>query len=208
MSRGWTQATIASVIEGHGESAALPKVLFRIAAELNVPLLTPKDPLRRHRSELIAPRGIEKAVNAKASEVRDRGGVLVLIDADDDCPAQLGPELLARARKAREDKRVTVVLAKREFEAWYLAAAPSIAGQHGFPEGLRRPGNPEGPRDCKGWLSRARGGKPKYSPTVDQAPLASVFDMGMAREYSPSFDKFYREVAWLLGVSLPGATAG
>jgi Domain of unknown function (DUF4276) len=198
MSSSWTPVIIASVVEGDGDRAALPKVLHRIAEELGVTLRTPKDPMRVPRTKLIAPLGIENAVNAKASEVVDRGGVLVLIDADNDCPAKLGPELLSRACRARPDKRVSVVLAKREFEAWYMAAAPSLAGQHGFPDSFPLPSDPEGPRDCKGWLTTARTDGLKYRPTVDQALLASVFDLEMARANSPSFDKFYREVVRLL----------
>jgi hypothetical protein len=38
-----------------------------------------------------------------------------------------------------------------------------------------------------------------YKETVDQASLTSTFDLKVARENSPSFDKFYRDVASLLG---------
>lgn len=91
------------------------------------------------------------------------------------------------------------MLANREFEAWFLAAAPSLAGQHGFPAELRWVDNPEGPRDCKGVLTKARPKGHPYKETVDQAPLASIFDMKMARQHADSFDKFYRDISWLLG---------
>ena len=81
-----------------------------------------------------------------------------------------------------------------------LAALPSLAGKHGFPENLPPLDNPETPRDCKGRLAKARKQGLPYKETVDQAPLASVFDMHMARGNSPSFDKFYRDVTWLLTV--------
>jgi hypothetical protein len=171
----WTPPTIASIVEGDGEVSALPKLLHRIAAELGAP-------------NLLTPTPIEK------------GGVLVLLDADDDCPAEYGPLLLARAQAARPDKQVSVVLANREFEAWFLAAAPSLAGQFGFPSEFARPQNPETPRDCKGLLTKARPKGQPYKETVDQAPLTSIFDLKMAREHSDSFDKFYREVSRLLGV--------
>jgi hypothetical protein len=100
--------------------------------------------MRIPKSKLVAPRGIENAVDAKAGEIADRGGILVLVDADDHCPAELGPQLLARACKARPDRRTAVVLAKREFEAWYLAAALSLAGLHGFPDPFQTPDDPEG----------------------------------------------------------------
>jgi hypothetical protein len=204
MENDWSSATIASVVEGHGEVRALPKLLYRIAAELGVPLLTPKPPLRIPRSKLFAPQGIEDAVSAKASEVTAAGGILVLTDADDDCPAESGPELLARARRAWPDKRIAVVLANREFEAWFLAAAPSLAGEHGFPDPFPAPADPEAPRDCKGLLTRARARNFPYKETVDQAALTSSVDMKMARGSSPSFDKFYRDVAWLLDAALAG----
>jgi hypothetical protein len=201
MSNDWAPVTIASVVEGHGEVYAVPKLLYRIAADLGIPILTPKPPRRIPRSKLIAPQGIENAVNAKASEVAGAGGILVLTDADDDCPAELGPRLLQRARAARPDKRVAVVLANREFEAWFLAAAPSLAGQYGFTDPFPAPADPEVRRGCKELLTKARPHGFPYKETVDQATLTAAFDLKMARENSPSFDKLCRDVTWLLGAT-------
>jgi hypothetical protein len=196
----WAPPTIASIVEGDGEVPALPKLLHRIAAELGVPSLLTPTPMRISRGKITIVGGIERAVAAEALRVRGKGGVLVLLDADDDCPAEYGPLLLARAKVARPDKQVSVVLANREFEAWFLAAAPSLAGQFGFPAEFTRPQSPEIPRDCKGLLTKARPRGQPYKETVDQAPLASAFDLKMAREHSDSFDKFYREVSRLLGI--------
>ena len=200
MSDTWAPPTIASIVEGDGEVPALPKLLHRIAAELGVPSLLTPTPMRVSRGKITIVGGIERVVVAEALRVREKGGVLVLLDADDDCPAESGPRLLARAKLARPDKQVSVVLANREFEAWFLAAAPSLAGQFGFPAGFTRPKSPEIPRDCKGLLTKARPRGQPYKETVDQAPLASAFDLKMAREHSDSFDKFYREVSRLLGI--------
>jgi hypothetical protein len=65
--------------------------------------------------------------------------------------------------------------------------------------------NPEGVRDAKGWLTRHREDGPPYKPTVDQADLASAFDIKQARALSPSFDKFCREVARLISRSGPSS---
>jgi hypothetical protein len=197
----WSPVTITSIVEGEGDVAALPKLLHRIAAELGVEGLRTPKPFRIPRGRLIAAGGIEREVSSAAARSPGAGGVLVLVDADDDCPAVYGPVLLDRARKARPDKQVAVVLAKREFEAWYLAAAPSLAGQHGFSDTFPMPEDPERPRDCKGLLTKARAAGHPYKETVDQAALASTFDMAMARAHAPSFDKFCRDVAALLGVS-------
>lgn len=194
-------ATIASVVEGHGEVPGLPKVLYRIAHQFSIWDLRVPNPFRIPRGSLIATGGIERAVDAQARRVDAAGGVLVLLDADDDCPADLGPSLLARAQSARSDKLVAVVLPKREFEAWFLAAGASIGGRCGLPEELVAPEDPEAIRDAKGWLTRRRTDGLPYKPTVDQAVLGSTFDIEQARKAAPSFDKFCREVEKMLGVS-------
>jgi hypothetical protein len=196
---GWAPVAIASVVEGDGEVRALPKLLHRIAAELGISLLHAQPPMRVNRGKLVAPGGIERAVNAMANRGGAAKALLVVLDADDDCPAQLGPDLLKRARKARTDARVAVVLPKMEFEAWFLAAAPSLATHQGLPVKLDYPSDPEAIRGAKEWLTRAREDGHPYKPTLDQAPLASVFDLAQARANSPSFSKFCRDVAWLLG---------
>lgn len=200
MSDSWVAPTIASIVEGDGEVTALPKLLHRIAVEIGVTNLRTERPIREPRGRITRPGGIERVVSAAALRVKGDGGVLVLLDADDDCPAQLGPQLLARARAQRPDKRIAVVLPNHEFEAWFLAASASLAGQHGFPGDLPSHDNPEVPRDCKGWLTKQRAHGHPYKETVDQAPLASIFDLKAARENSPSFDKSYRDVTRLMAV--------
>ncbi|MDH2427379.1 DUF4276 family protein [Sphaerisporangium sp. TRM90804] len=190
--------TIAAVVEGDGEVKALPVLLRRIAEELSIRTVAIPPPRRVPRSKLLSPGGVESAVLQASYQVDGRGGILLLIDADDDCPAALGPELLARAGRARSDRNISVVLANREFESWFLAAAPSLAGRRGLASPLEPPVDPEGPRDAKGWLSVRKVDGTSYRPTVDQAGLAMVFDMAQARKNAPSFDKFWRDVARLL----------
>jgi hypothetical protein len=193
--------TIACVVEGHGEVPGLPKLLHRIARENSIWDLRVPTPYRKPRGSLVAVGGIERAVDAQARRVDARGGVLVLLDADDDCPAVLGPSLLARAQAARSDKLVSVILPNREFESWFLAAAASLSGRCGLPDDLAAPANPERIRDAKGWLTKRRTDGLSYQPTVDQATLGSAFDLIQARKAAPSFDKFCRDVEKLLGVA-------
>jgi Domain of unknown function (DUF4276) len=190
--------TIACVVEGHGEKEAVPTLLRRIAAEIAPGLhiwLPP--PYRINRSKLMMPGELEKAVGTQANRVDGGGGVLVLVDADDDCPATFGPALLARAQATRRDRMVAVVLAKHEFEAWFLASAASLAGHRGLPATLQPPPDAEAVRGAKEWLNRARSGRP-YKETSDQAALAALFDMAVARKNAPSFDKLWRETERLL----------
>ncbi|SNR93131.1 protein of unknown function [Streptosporangium subroseum] len=190
--------TIASIVEGDGEVSALPVLLRRIAETLSVWNVRIPPPRRIPRSKLIAPGGVEDAVLQASYQVTGTGGILLLIDSDDDCPASLGPALLQRAREARGDRGTSVVLAHREFEAWFLAAAASLSGCRGLADPLDPPPDPEGIRGAKEWLSARKTDGTPYKPTVDQAGLVGAFDMEQARKAAPSFDKFWRDVERLL----------
>lgn len=95
--------TIASIVEGEGEVSALPKLPHRLAAQLSVTGFWVPQPRRVSRSKLVTRGEIERAVSAtkQALRVNGAGGVLVLLDADDDCPAQFAPALLTCRRQGR-----------------------------------------------------------------------------------------------------------
>jgi hypothetical protein len=153
-------------------------------------------PIRQPRDRLVKAGELERAVELAALNVRPAGGVIVLLDSDDDCPAILGPELLKRAQLAALGLPVFVILPQREFEAWFLAAAESLRGQRGLPAGLEPPQNPEGVRGAKEWL-RNRTHEHAYSPTIDQPALAAIMDLNQARA-AASFDKCYRDLKALM----------
>jgi hypothetical protein len=191
---------IGCVVEGYGELAAIPVLLRRIAQEISggYSIRIPK-PVRRPRASLVNRKDeLERAVELARRSAGATGGVLVLIDTDDDCPAELGPRLLARARsRLPVNVPVGVVLATREFEGWFLAAASSLAGRSGLPANLEPPVNPDAIRDAKGWLSQRMQGNSSYVPTLHQAAFASLMDIQQARS-SDSFDKLFREMQKLL----------
>lgn len=115
---------------------------------------------------------------------------------DRDCPRDLAAQVQERATAARSDRHIRVVLAKTEYEAWFLAAADSIAGRRGIREDATAPENPEAIRDAKGWLGDRMRPR-RYRETLDQPALTAVFDMQAARR-APSFDKMVRDVTALL----------
>lgn len=190
---------IIAIVEGDGECGAVPVLIRRIAREIDpgfVPDVQP--PLRIPASRLMKAGELERAVQFAARKVQRGGGILIILDCDDGCPAHEGPKLLARARSARADFPIAVVLAKREYEAWFLAAAASLANKRGLPAVLEPPPDPECVRDAKGWLSQKKNRGFRYLETSDQAALTEVFDMVAARRCADSFDKCYREIAGLL----------
>lgn len=190
---------VACVVEGHGEVDAVPIVIQRIAEELDPsPTLIFRHPIRTPKSKLLKQGELERAVELAARQVLGTGAVFVLLDSDDDCPRQAGPELLARAENTINGRLpISVVLAKREFEAWFIASAESVAGRCGLPAHLQAPGNPEDIRGAKEWLTQQMTGGRAYSPTVDQPALAKLFDLSRAR-HADSFEKFHRDVHRIL----------
>ena len=105
------------------------------------------------------------------------------------------PKLLAWAVSERSDRGIAVVLATREFEAWFLAAAESLAAAGKLAAGTVAPPDPESVNDPKGWLGQRMGSR--YSEPRHQPALAAMFDLVAARS-APSFAKLEREVDRLL----------
>lgn len=190
---------LGCIVEGHGEVEAIPVVVRRIAEqESPLSIVQIPTPIRISKDRLVKTGELERAVELAARLAGQPGGVLVVLDSDDDCPAEQGPALLARAVEARSDRPIAVVLAKREFEGWLLAAAESLRGQRGLPDNLQPPADPEAIRGAKEWLTGRMVAGRAYSPTLDQPALSACFDLDLARERSESFDKFYRDTVALI----------
>ena len=196
-----TQRFIVPIVEGKGEVDAVPLLIRRIAWErahsllpiVGKPIWVPRDKLLRRKGEL------ERYVDIAARKGDSCGRILIVLDADDDCPAELGPWILGRATKARPDREVGVVLAKREYEAWFLATLDSLAGQRNIRKGSVAPDDPEGVRDAKGRINAMMGTGSQYRTTRDQAALTQFIDIPAARLKSPSFDKMCRVIEELAG---------
>jgi hypothetical protein len=188
---------IASIVEGHGEIEALPVLVRRILEQQQSACFADvRRPRRIAKSLLLRPGEMERAIQSLAKEIDSKGAILVVIDSDGSAPCRRGPQLLVRARSARTDLPVAVVLAHHEWESWYLSAAKSLSACRGLHDGLTSPHDPESIQGAKEWLTRHMQPGRAYSPTADQAALASSLDLQAARR-APSFDKFYREVVRL-----------
>lgn len=189
---------IACIVEGHGEVEAVPVLLRRLANILDPSLpFQVEQPIRITKSKLLQSGELERAVELAARKVGGAGAILILLDSDEHCPAELGPQLLRRARAARNDVPISVVLAKQEFEAWFLAAAESLRGRRGLRDDLKSPADPEEIRGAKEWLTAHMAGGQHYVETLDQPALAAVFDLAAARR-ADSFDKCWRELNRLI----------
>lgn len=193
-------ASIYPIVEGHGEVVAVPVLLRRIASELferhDVEICKPH---RLQRGKIVAvTQDLQRAVQLARLKVAgaDNGIILVLLDADDDCPADLATALLEKIRQP--GLRMSVVVAKREFEAWFLAGARSLRRHPRVLDVAEAPDDPESIRGAKEYLKGKILRKPVYSETVDQPSLAACLDLSEARACA-SFDKLCRDLDRLLG---------
>lgn len=196
---------IVGIVEGHGERQAVPILLRRLAqirGEYDLRVLAP---IRCPRSKMLPENDqvnegeLSRAIDLAVRKLHgvDRGAVLVLLDADDACPARIGPKIRVMADRLRSDVCVGVVLAKREYEAWFLAAMQSLRGQRGIGPHAQTPPSPESVSDAKGYLQRQMIAGRKYSEPLDQPALTAVFDFGQARACR-SFRKMQAEVNRIL----------
>ncbi len=188
------------VIEGQGENEALPLLVRRICNELlGVFAVSTTRPVRTTKSKLVRPEELERAIRL-AQHLNEMGPVLVVLDADDDCPAELGPSLKLRSLPFAQRGGVSIVIPKCEFETWFLAVAQSLDGCRGLRKGLIAPPDPAAVRGAKEWLSRNMEPGRQYSPTVDQAAFVARMDLTAARACK-SFDRLCREIERLVAAS-------
>jgi hypothetical protein len=187
---------LVPIIEGQSEERSIGVLLRRMLAELGIYDIAIARPFRVKRNRVVRPGELERALT---QAIRSRSGataVLVLLDADDDCPATLARELLERGLGATA-LPVSVVLPKAEIEAWILAAIESVRGHRGIRDDAASPADPESVRNAKRALSNLMVGTRGYVATDDQAALLNALDLSLAARRAPSFAKLQRDIASL-----------
>ena len=188
---------IQPIVEGHGDVVAFPVLLRRLLAEAGKSTIGVGRPIRRRRHELVREFDVQKAVRLALSKQNCRA-ILILFDGDSDCPAELGPAVRAWATASASGIPCEVVLAHREYEAWFLAAIESIRGRRGILSDAESHPSPEEPRGAKEQLeARMRAGI-SYIESTDQPALSALFSMSDAYRSSRSFRKLTRSIGALL----------
>ena len=192
--------TIACIVEGDGEVRALPVLLRRLAESRGIFDIRIPAPIRVHRDQFIRRDEEFRRKLLLAAAKADGGTVLILLDADDDCPAHLAADLNRRALEVLGEVIVAVVVPQREYEAWFLAAAGSLAGKRGLQEDLVAPMDSDAVRNAKGWLSE-RMSNGRYHEVSDQPAMTALLDIDEALAASRSFRKFVKECDAAFGVN-------
>lgn len=185
---------VVAIVEGDGEVAALPVLLRRLASwrtpasasEVVSPIRVRRDRFLNREDEF------RRYLLLAAQKSSEDGWILLLFDADDDCPAESAAAILARAQACVPNRRISVVMANREYEAWFIAAAQSLHGRRGFSFDPASAIDAEALRDAKGWV-RARIATGSYGETTDQPAFTANMDLQQAFDRSRSFRKLCSE---------------
>ncbi|HIE0525161.1 DUF4276 family protein [Stenotrophomonas sp. SM006] len=185
---------ISAIVEGDGEVVALPIILRKIAEwrqhydHVDIP-----QPIRVRRDRFLNKQEeFSRHIGLASKKCGADGWILVVLDADDDCPKELGPKTLARAKLIAPNHYISVVLVKREFEAWFIGSAATLNGHRGLKvsaDDLLI--DAETPRDAKGWLGKRM--TSGYGERTDQPAFAARMDLESTFQRCRSFRKLCSE---------------
>lgn len=191
---------IVPIVEGQGEEAAVPELLRKLRNEAGLWNLEVGRPIRQRRTQLVKKATLQAAVRIAAVRA-DCTAILVLFDADDDCPKECAPTLEAWAREAAGDKPCAVVIANREYEAWFLAGMEALRGRCRIRQEAVSHPDPESVRGAKEKIEEQMPPGASYSPPVDQVRLTAHLDCERAYRNCRSFRKLVKAFGALAGAA-------
>ena len=179
---------IQPIVEGHGEVGAFPELLRRLISEAQAWEIQIGRPIRSTRGRLVREIELKKAVRLALLQ-QDCRAILILFDGDDDCPALLGPTVQDWAADAAGSMPCEVVIAHREYEAWFLAAIESLRGKRNIREDALSHPHQERPRSAMWHLEDRMHAVASYLETADQPALSALFSLEDAHRRCRSFRK-------------------
>ena len=146
--------TIQPIVEGQGDEAAVPLLLRRLRDEAQAWGLEVGRPHRKRRTQLVKKDSLQSAVRVAALR-EDCAGILVLFDADDDCPEGVGAD--TRTMGAGSSRRKALRRGHGEPRVRGVVSRKHRSAARERPRSCpMRPriADPEAPRDAKGELER------------------------------------------------------
>ena len=177
------------IVEGQTEEAALPEIVRRLSDDAGR-LVQIEKPFRVKRNRIVQDGEVERSTQRLIQSRLPLDGILLLVDADDDPWQTLEQRLEVRGRRAT-DVPFHAIAAVRTFEAWFLAAKPSLVGVRGIGAEAAVPGEgAEAVQNGAARLSANMDGRRRYVKTDDAPAFAARMDLAMAREHSASFRRF------------------
>jgi hypothetical protein len=169
---------IKPIVEGAGDVAAVPELLRRLQFEygLGAHGVQIARPIKWKRSCFNSELQVKRAVQLAKAEP-DCIGILIIFDSDDDCPKTHSCRVAEWSKREAGDTPCEVVMAHREYEAWFLATVESLRGKRGIREDAASEAVPEEIRGAKERLETKMRPNMSYSETTDQVALTSHADL-------------------------------
>lgn len=137
---------IVPIVEGQSEALAIGVLIRRVLHDPESFNVEVARPFRVKRQKVVREGELERTITQAKRSRPGASALLVVLDADTDCPAHVGQELRSRG-EAHTDLRVRVVLPKIESEAWILVGVDSVRGVRGIRADAEAPADPEAIRD-------------------------------------------------------------
>lgn len=189
---------VQPIVEGHGDEESVRILLRRLqnhACQYGFEIARPH---RRPRPELVREDSLRRAVRL-AIGTPNCVGILIVFDGDDDPACEIGPRVQQWAQGEAGSVACQVVVAMREYEAWFIAALESLRGQRGIRMDATSHQNPESVRGAKEFLQSFMGERAfySYSPRIDQAALTAQVDLAQIHRRCRSFRKMAKAFAVL-----------
>lgn len=179
---------IQPIVEGHGEVAAVPILLRRLRDAAGLFTVDVLSPIRQRRSQLAQRSSLQRAVQLACLK-KDCAAILILLDSDDDCPKDLAIEMHQWASEVSCPIPCAVVMAVKEYEAWFLATMESLRGKAGIKDNAVSHKSPETVRGAKEAIEDWMQSGFSYKETTDQPALTATFDLKTAFVKCRSFRK-------------------
>lgn len=201
--------SIAIVIEGRGEERAAAGLIRRVLGEfLGRYDISRIGPIRANgKPDLVG--NLERFLRIAVRENAD--AILVLVDADDECPVEEARSLGDRASALNLGVPVAVVCAKSEYETWFISSLSEGTGEGirarlNIDPSVNAPEDVEGIRGAKEWLRNHTPQGQRYKATLDQEGLTYHIDMNVTYRRSRSFRRLCHAVEELVeGIDGAGA---
>jgi hypothetical protein len=187
---------IVPVVEGDGDLLSVQRLLARLIIDLQIYDVSIHGSIHLARTEMVKKDPFLNRMNA----ARKLGGdaVLFVFDADKSCARDVIPDMHQWAKENMSDLPCGNVMARREYEVWFLASMETMRGANlgknkSIPESFSYPYPVEQVSSPK-----SRFQEYGYKETLHQHILTSKIDFALAYRRSSSFRKLVQEVCRIL----------
>jgi hypothetical protein len=198
---------LVPIVEGDGELDAVRWLLRQVLHERGEFGLDVTRPVNAHgKGNLTVAGGLEKHLEYAALRPGCRG-ILVLVDANGDCPIETAQGLAERAAGRRMSVPTAVVAARRAYESWLVASIETLRGHCEIRPDAPTEKDAESVGDAKGWLTRQMRRGRSYKERIDQFPLTRHLDRDLVAKRCRSFQRLLHGLTFLVQAAREGTAS-